>query len=99
MKNHNVLLDHLIKRMRLRHDAALARAIGADRGIISKLRAGTRGLGPMIIARMSQASGMTVASIMAMAVTLTSADLAANRARGHARAGARRFHAAAAVHA
>ena len=67
MKNCAALLDHLIELLKLKNDAALARALEFEPTVISKLRTGKLPLGATAILRMHEVSNMSIADIKYMA--------------------------------
>lgn len=56
----NPLLDAVIERLNLRSDAALCRKIETLPPVISKIRHGRLPLGPTILIRLHEASGMPI---------------------------------------
>ena len=63
MKSQADLLDLLIDRMTLNNDAGLARALDTSPSAISKIRSATLPIGPSILVRMHEASGLTIAQL------------------------------------
>lgn len=63
MKTQADLLDLLIDKMQLNNDAALARTLDTSPGAISKIRSATLPVGPSILVRMHEASGLTIAQL------------------------------------
>lgn len=58
--NPNALLDHLIKKLDLRNDAALARALGVASPVVSKVRHGRLTVGATMLISMHEASGISI---------------------------------------
>lgn len=54
------LMDLLIDKMKLKNDAALARALGVAPPVVSKTRSGSVGMSTTMLVRMSDASGLTI---------------------------------------
>ncbi|WP_423680218.1 hypothetical protein [Undibacterium sp. WLHG33] len=59
----NHLLNTLIKTMRLKNDAALARALIVAPPVISKLRSHKLDIGPTILIAMHEASGLAISEL------------------------------------
>lgn len=58
--NPNALLDHLIKQLDLKNDAALARALDVASPVISKVRHGRLPLGATMLISMHEVSGISI---------------------------------------
>ena len=58
--NPNRLLDELIGRMKLKNDAALARALAVAPPVISKIRHARLPVGASMLIRMHEESGMSI---------------------------------------
>jgi len=58
--NPNRLLDELIERLNLKNDAALARALSIAPPVISKIRHGHLPVGPSVLIRMHEESGLSI---------------------------------------
>jgi plasmid maintenance system antidote protein VapI len=56
----NNLLDHLINKLNLKHDAALSRALEVSPPVISKIRHSRIPIGASLLLRMHETTGMTV---------------------------------------
>lgn len=54
--NPNALLDHLIKKLDLKNDAALARALGVASPVVSKVRHGRLPVGATLLISMHEVS-------------------------------------------
>lgn len=61
------LLDHLLVQCKLKNDAALAQALEVDPPVISNLRHDRRPLGPALLLRVHEMSGMPFVEIRRMA--------------------------------
>ena len=62
----NHLIDSLIKRLELRNDAALSRALGVEPPVISKIRHRRLAIGASILIRMHEASDIEIHELRAM---------------------------------
>jgi plasmid maintenance system antidote protein VapI len=63
-KSHaNVALDHIIKFLSLKNDAALCRALQVAPPVISKIRNGKLGFAPSMIIRAHEITGLSIRSI------------------------------------
>jgi hypothetical protein len=62
----NRLIDSLIKRLELRNDAALSRALGVEPPVISKIRHRRLAVGASILIRMHEASEIEIHELRAM---------------------------------
>ena len=58
--NPNALLDHLIKQLDLKNDAALARALDVASPVISKVRHGRLSVGATMLISMHEVSGISI---------------------------------------
>jgi len=58
--NPNALLDHLIKQLDLKNDAALARALDVASPVISKVRHGRLPVGATMLISMHEVSGISI---------------------------------------
>lgn len=56
----NPLLDTVIDRLKLRNDAALSRALEVAPPVISKLRHGRLHVGPTLLIRMHEETGLSI---------------------------------------
>lgn len=56
----NPLLDTVIERLKLRNDAALSRALEVAPPVISKLRHGRLTVGPTLLIRMHEETGLSI---------------------------------------
>ncbi len=66
-KNAAKLLDALRDRFQIKNDAALARELDLTPGTICKLRSGGLAVGAVVILRIHEYLGLTVAEIRALA--------------------------------
>jgi plasmid maintenance system antidote protein VapI len=64
--NPGALLDELIRRLNLKNDAALAKALEVAPPVISKLRNGRLPVGATILITMHEVTGMTVAKLRSL---------------------------------
>jgi plasmid maintenance system antidote protein VapI len=64
--NPNYLLDELIKRLNLKNDAALSRALEVAPPVISKIRHNTLPIGATILIRMHEISEISIRELREM---------------------------------
>ncbi len=64
--NPNALLDHLIKKLDLKNDAALARTLEVAAPVISKLRHHRLPVGASILISMNEVSGISIQELRAL---------------------------------
>lgn len=60
------MIDFVIRKMRLKNDAALCRELDITPPVISKIRAGTINLGPVILLRLHEFTGMPTKELKAL---------------------------------
>lgn len=59
----NALLDLMLERMNLKNDAQVSRALNSSPPIVSKIRHGVAPVGPALLIRMHEASGVSIADL------------------------------------
>ena len=63
----NYLLDHVMGHMKLTKDCELAKALGASPPQISKMRSAKVGVGPVILVRLNELTGISIKELKALA--------------------------------
>lgn len=63
----NNMLDEVKTRLRAKNDAALARKLGVTPGAITRLRKGNNALGPAMLVKIHDATGMAIETIRRLA--------------------------------
>jgi len=58
--NPNALLDHLVKHLKLKNDAALSRLLEVQPPVVSKLRHGRLPVGPTMLIKMHEVSDIEI---------------------------------------
>jgi hypothetical protein len=70
----NRLLDTLIAILDLKNDAALSRALGVHRPMISKIRCQHAAVGPTLLIRMHELSGLSIRDLKNLSETQSDFD-------------------------
>ena len=64
--NPGALLEHLLKHLNLKTDAALSRALEVAPPVISKIRTGRQPVGPTMLIRMHEVSDISIKDLRAL---------------------------------
>lgn len=62
-ENPNHMLNHVLAHMKLKNDAALCRLLGVNPPVISKIRHGKLSIGPLMLLRLHDQTGLSIAQL------------------------------------